>query len=66
MIRIVPKYIDHLWYPILVRVGGYSRIVEMRGKDVNSWNDMIEENNRSNNGKPYRYAYCSGPGRSLG
>lgn len=40
-VRITPRYEDHLWYPILVRLGGYCRIVEMQGKEVNEWNDMV-------------------------
>jgi len=41
--RIIPRYIDHLWYPILVKMGGGHRIVEMQGKSVNAWNDQVEE-----------------------
>lgn len=41
-IRIIPRYVDHLWYPILVKVGGGHRIVELRGKEVNEWNDMVQ------------------------
>jgi len=39
------RYIDHLWYPILVKSsgGGRRRIVEMQGKEVNRWNDMVRE-----------------------
>jgi hypothetical protein len=40
-IRLIPKYEDHLWYPILVRHGGYCRIVEMQGREANAWNDMV-------------------------
>ena len=29
--------------PILVKAGGGNRIVEMQGKKVNEWNDMVEE-----------------------
>ena len=43
MIRIIPRYIDHLWYPILVKMAGYHRIVEMQGRQVNEWNDMVEQ-----------------------
>lgn len=41
--RIIPRYEDHLWYPILVKLGGGHRIVEMQGKKVNEWNDMVAE-----------------------
>ena len=41
MIRVIPRYVDHLWYPILVKMNGYCQIVEMQGKDVNAWNDMV-------------------------
>lgn len=36
-------YVDHLWYPILVRVRGsnHSRIVEMQGCEVNAWNEYV-------------------------
>jgi hypothetical protein len=37
------RYEDHLWYPILVKVGGGHWIVEMQGKSVNAWNDMVRE-----------------------
>ena len=40
-IRLIPRYVDHLWYPILIPMGGYCRIVEMQGKEVNAWNDMV-------------------------
>lgn len=39
-VRIIPRYVDHLWYPILVKIAGYHRIVEMQGREVNAWNDM--------------------------
>jgi hypothetical protein len=42
-VRIIPRYVDHLWYPILVKMGGGHRIVEMQGRKVNEWNDMVEE-----------------------
>ena len=42
-IRIIPRYVDHLWYPILVKMAGYHRIVEMQGRKVNEWNDMVEQ-----------------------
>ncbi len=40
---IIPRYEDHLWYPILVRVRGsnHSRIVKMQGCEVNAWNDYV-------------------------
>lgn len=42
-IRVIPRYVDHLWYPILVPIhgAGHCRIVEMQGKKVNEWNDMV-------------------------
>jgi hypothetical protein len=42
-VRIILKYEDHLWYPILVKMNGYHRIVEMQGKEVNAWNQMVEQ-----------------------
>jgi hypothetical protein len=44
-LKVIPRYIDHLWYPILVKSfgGGGHRIVEMQGKEVNAWNDMVRE-----------------------
>lgn len=42
-VRIIPRYVDHLWYPILVRMGGGHRIVEMQGCKVNAWNDMVRQ-----------------------
>jgi hypothetical protein len=41
--KIIPRYVDHLWYPILVKMGGYHRIVEMQGKSVNAWNDRVRK-----------------------
>lgn len=41
MIKVVPRYVDHLWYPIVVRIGGYSQIIEMQGKEINEWNDIV-------------------------
>ena len=41
VIRLIPQYVDHLWYPILVRLGGYCQIVEMQGKDANRWNSTL-------------------------
>ena len=42
-VRVIPRYVDHLWYPILVKMGGGHKIVEMQGKQVNAWNDMIQQ-----------------------
>lgn len=42
MIKTTPRYVDHLWYPILVKVGGINKIVEMQGREVNAWNDLIQ------------------------
>jgi len=44
-IRITPRFEDHLWYPILVKFPGSnsSHIIEMRGKKVNEWNDMVRQ-----------------------
>ena len=42
-VRVVPRYIDHLWYPILVKMGGGNKIVEMQGCEVNRWNDMVRQ-----------------------
>ena len=44
-IRVIPRYVDHLWYPILVKMAGYHRIVEMQGRSVNEWNDMVRNQN---------------------
>lgn len=42
MIKIVPRYVDHLWYPIVVTMSaGGTKIVEMQGREVNTWNDGI-------------------------
>lgn len=45
MIEVIPRYADNLWYPILVKIqgAGYHKIVEMQGKEVNAWNDMVKE-----------------------
>ena len=43
-IRIIPRYVDHLWYPIVVKsssAGG--KIVELQGREVNAWNDMVRQ-----------------------
>jgi hypothetical protein len=42
-IRVIPRYVDHLWYPILVKMAGYHHIVEMQGRKVNEWNDMVRQ-----------------------
>ncbi len=42
-IRIIPRYEDHLWYPILVKMSGCHQIMEMQGKQVNAWNDMVRQ-----------------------
>ena len=41
--RPVPRYEEHLWYPILVKFPGCGSryIIEMQGKEVNEWNDMV-------------------------
>ncbi len=41
--RIVPRYEDHLWYPILVKAGGGYVIRELQGREVNAWNDMVRQ-----------------------
>ena len=47
MFKVVPRYEQHLWYPIVVRYGTTSRckIVEMQGKQVNDYNDWVREHN---------------------
>ncbi len=40
-VRIIQRYEDNKTYPILVRIGGGYRIVEMLGKTANNWNDAI-------------------------
>lgn len=57
MIRIIPRYIDHLWYPILVKVGGGHKIVEMQGREVNRWNDMVEQQ-RYEDAKNHPRGWC--------
>jgi hypothetical protein len=44
-VRVIPRLEDHLWYPIVVKFpgGGYHHIIEMQGKEVNAWNDMVRE-----------------------
>jgi hypothetical protein len=44
-IRVIPRYVDHLWYPILVKFAGYHHIIEMQGRSVNEWNDMVRNQN---------------------
>ena len=43
--KIIPRYENHLWYPILVKIPGFDRqrIIEMRGSEVNKWNDMVRD-----------------------
>lgn len=41
--EMVPILEDNLWYPILVKIGGYHRIVEMQGKAVNEWNERVRK-----------------------
>jgi hypothetical protein len=41
--KITPRYVDHLWYPILVKAGGGHIIREMQGKSVNAWNDQVRQ-----------------------
>jgi hypothetical protein len=49
----LPKvYQDDLWYPILVPVNGYCRIVEMQGKDVNRYNEAIYETKNTKTSEP--------------
>ncbi len=41
-IRIISKYVDNLWYPIVVKSSaGGTRIVEMLGKEVNEYNKNL-------------------------
>jgi len=42
-LKITPRYIDNLWYPILVKLGGGYKIVEMQGKEVNEYNRKVYE-----------------------
>ncbi len=42
-VRPIPRLVDHLWYPILVKAGGGHVIREMQGKSVNEWNDMVRK-----------------------
>ena len=41
--KLIERYEDHLWYPIIVKIGGERRIVEMQGIEVNRWNDMVRQ-----------------------
>lgn len=51
--RPVPRYEDHLWYPILVKAGGGHIIKEMQGREVNAWNDMVrQQSEQDTNGHP--------------
>lgn len=38
MLRPIPVLENHLWYPILVKIGGCTHVVEMLGSSVNEWN----------------------------
>ena len=40
-IRVIPRYVGHLWYPVLVKMCDNNKIVEMQGCCVNEWNDMV-------------------------
>ena len=40
-VRIIPRYENNKTYPILVKMGGDYRIVEMLGSAVNQWNDNL-------------------------
>jgi hypothetical protein len=40
-IRNYGPYENHLWYPIVVRANGESRIVEMSGAEMNLWRAYI-------------------------
>ena len=43
-VRITPRFEEHLWYPILVKgSSGGTHIVEMQGREVNRWNDMVQQ-----------------------
>jgi hypothetical protein len=48
MIKVIPRYVDHLWYPILVKIGGGYNIIEMQGKVANDWNDMVFNQQKKN------------------
>jgi len=40
-IRVISRYEDNKTYPILVKIGGGYRIVEMLGSVANAWNDNL-------------------------
>ena len=44
-IRIVERFKDNLWYPIVVKTENGNKIVEMLGKEANDWNDMLDKLN---------------------
>ncbi len=44
-IRIVERFKDNLWYPIVVKTEKGTEIVEMLGKEANDWNDMLDKLN---------------------
>ena len=44
-IRIVERFKDNLWYPIVVKTEKGTEIVEMLGKEANDWNDMLAKLN---------------------
>lgn len=43
--KIIPVYESNKTYPILVKIGGSYKIVEMLGKVVNEYNDSIKNEN---------------------
>lgn len=43
LVKPIPRYEPNKTYPILVKMGGYCRIVEMLGAHVNAHNDMVAE-----------------------
>ena len=55
--KIVPRYVDHLWYPILVKVGGGHVIRELQGKSVNEWNNMVQKQ-RDQDTKDHPRGWC--------
>lgn len=44
-IKIRIRLEDHLWYPIVIKDEQGTKIVEMLGKDVNEWNDKLDDLN---------------------
>ena len=54
--KVVPRYENDLWYPILVKIPNSSNhmIVEMRGKEVNEWNDMVRRQWREDTKRDWR------------